>query len=123
MRGQRGSPQTGGVWVGQGVGAGGTRGWGNETEEASKGKGGGFRAGGQTPNQSQCPLPTEPKPPKARQNQKEAGLSPEEPLPPTPPPETPEGAKDDEDPGENGGQPWHQGQFWGWGFPGGVAAA
>ncbi|XP_058717721.1 interferon regulatory factor 9-like isoform X2 [Poecile atricapillus] len=42
----------------------------------------------------------EPKPPKARQSQKEGGLSPPEPLPPTPPPETQEGAQDDEDPAE-----------------------
>ncbi|XP_014117543.1 PREDICTED: basic proline-rich protein-like [Pseudopodoces humilis] len=61
----------------------------------------GRSAGSPTSNRpSQCPIPTEPKPPKARQSQKEAGLSPPEPLPPTPPPETQEGAQDDEDPAE-----------------------
>ncbi|XP_066064317.1 interferon regulatory factor 9-like isoform X2 [Chamaea fasciata] len=40
----------------------------------------------------------EPKPPKGRQSQKEAGLSPQEPLPPTPPPETEEEAQDEEEP-------------------------
>ncbi|XP_053824287.1 interferon regulatory factor 9-like [Vidua chalybeata] len=40
----------------------------------------------------------EPKPPKAGQSQKEAGLSPSGPLPPTPPPESQEGAPDEEKP-------------------------
>ncbi|XP_041345955.1 basic proline-rich protein-like, partial [Pyrgilauda ruficollis] len=40
----------------------------------------------------------EPKTPKGRQSQKEAGLSPPEPLPPTPPPESREEAPDEEEP-------------------------
>ncbi|XP_064557101.1 interferon regulatory factor 9-like, partial [Zonotrichia leucophrys gambelii] len=40
----------------------------------------------------------EPKPPKGRQSQKEAGLSPTEPLPPTPPPESQDGTTDEEKP-------------------------
>ncbi|KAM6996609.1 uncharacterized protein RBU47_013387 [Passerculus sandwichensis] len=42
----------------------------------------------------------EPKPPKGRQSQKEAGLSPTEPLPPTPPPESQDGSTDEEKPAE-----------------------
>ncbi|XP_068033837.1 interferon regulatory factor 9-like [Anomalospiza imberbis] len=42
----------------------------------------------------------EPRLPKARQSQKEAGLSPSEPLPPTPPPESQEGAPDEAKPAE-----------------------
>lgn len=65
--------------------------------------------------------PTEPKPPKGRQSQKEAELSPTEPLPPTPPPESQEGAPDEEKPGEREWLGAILGQFRGWGGPGGGA--